>query len=220
MFTTDKRLLSPAQKGRYSSILGLYNTLPKSTRSHMERVSEYGVSFYSYLHEYNKELIDFEFGENFSTYAKDVFCFHDIGRSFIPIEIINKVSRLTDEEMMIIRNHTTYAIQAIESLYKNPFPDDIMMVMIKMALYHHEKYDGTGYPEKLSGDQIPFCARVCALVDTLDGITSWKPYKTKQIDKKTAAKIMEKDKGIQFDPWLYDRFLEWIEKDEKNKNEG
>ena len=219
MFTADRRLISPAQKGRYSSIMGLYDTLPKSTRSHMERVSTYGESFYNYLHTYNKELTDKEFGENFAEYAKDVFCYHDIGRSFIPIEIINKVSKLTDEEMEIIKNHTTYAIQAIESLYKNPFPDDIMMILIKTALYHHEKYDGTGYPEKLSKEQIPFCARVCALVDTLDGITSWKPYKTKQTDKRTAAKIMEKDKGKQFDPWLFDRFIEWIEMDEEKENQ-
>lgn len=219
MFTTDRRLISPAQKGRYSSILGLYDTLPKSTRGHMERVAIYGESFYNYLRLYDRELIDSQFGEDFPSYAKAVFCYHDIGRSFIPIEIINKVTKLTEEEMEIIRNHTTYAIQALESLYKYPFPDDIMMVLIKTALYHHEKYDGTGYPEKLKGEQIPFCARVCALVDTLDGITSWKPYKTKQLDKKTAAKIMEKDKGIQFDPWLFDRFIEWIEQDEEKENQ-
>lgn len=94
-----------------------------------------------------------------------------------------------------------------------------MLVLIKTALYHHEKYDGTGYPEGLKGEQIPFCARVCALVDTLDGITSWKPYKTRQIDEKTAAKIMEKDKGKQFDPWLFDRFIEWIEQDEEKENQ-
>ena len=219
MFTTDRRLVSPAQKGRYSSILGLYDTLPKSTCGHMERVSVYGESFYNYLRLYDRKLIDSQFGEDFVSYAREVFCYHDIGRSFIPIEIINKVTRLTDEEMEIIKNHTTYAIQAIESLYKYPFPEDIMLVLIKTALYHHEKYDGTGYPEGLKGEQIPFCARVCALVDTLDGITSWKPYKTRQIDEKTAAKIMEKDKGKQFDPWLFDRFIEWIEQDEEKENQ-
>lgn len=217
MFTTDRRLVSPAQKGRYSSIMGLYNTLPISARSHMERVAVYGEFFYKYLSEYDRTLTDREFGKNFGQYAKDVFCYHDIGRSFIPVEILNKVEKLTEDEIMIIKNHTTYAIQAFESLYKYPFPDEVMMILMKIALYHHEKYDGTGYPGNLKGEQIPFCARVCALVDTFDGITSWKPYKTKQIDKKTAAKIMEKDKGIQFDPWLFERFMEWIEKDEETQ---
>ncbi|MDE6698764.1 MAG: HD domain-containing protein [Lachnospiraceae bacterium] len=210
MFTKDRNLISPAQKGKYSSIKGLYSILPISTRGHMERVSEYGDSFYRYLRQTDAELIYREFGKEFPLYSKEVFCYHDIGRSFIPVSILNKVEKLTDEEMRIIKNHTTYAIQAIESIYQNPFPDEIMMTLFKISLYHHERYDGRGYPENLEGENIPFCARVCALVDTLDGITSWKPYRASQISKKVAVEIMERDRGSQFDPWLYDRFKEWI----------
>lgn len=215
MFTNDRRLVSPANKGKYSSIYALYSNLPQSARSHMERVAVYGDSFYRYLREVNKKLIDIEFGENFSEYSKEVFCLHDIGRSFIPVSIINKVEKLTDEEMMIIKNHTTYAVEAIDSLHIVPFPEDVMRVLYEMALYHHERVDGTGYPRGLANMDIPFCARVCALVDTLDGIVSWKPYKAKQVDKYLAVKIMSKDRGTQFDSWLFDKFAEWIKESEE-----
>lgn len=209
MFTKDRNLITPAQKGKYSSIQSLYSILPLSTREHMVRVGNYGDSFYRFLRSDSQKIIDEEFGEDFSKFSQEIFCLHDIGRCFIPISIINKVSRLTDEEMHIIRNHTTYAIQAIEETYVDPFPPDMMMLLYKIALYHHERYDGKGYPEGLIEDNIPFCTRVCALLDTFDGITSWKPYKAKQVTKSEAVEIMRKDRGTQFDPWLFDKFCEW-----------
>lgn len=220
MFTKDRNLISAAQKGKYSSIRGLYDILPVSTRAHMERVAKYGDSFYMFLRQHEPDRIDAEFGINFQLYSREVFCYHDIGRSFIPVSILNKVEKLTDEEVQIIRNHTTYAIQVMESIYKNPFPDEIMMTLFKMSLYHHERYDGKGYPEGLAGENIPFCARVCALVDTLDGITSWKPYKAKQVSMEVAAEIMSRDRGAQFDPWLFDRFKEWIEMNKYDEIKG
>lgn len=211
MFTKNREQVQAASKGKYSSIKGLYNILPISTRNHMDRVAKYGESFYRYLLEVNRDLMEREFGVSFEQYARDVFCYHDIGRSFIPVEILNKVEKLTDEEMQKIRNHTSYSIFAIEQTYVQPFPDQVMILLLKTALYHHERYDGKGYPKGLKEEEIPFCARVCALVDTLDGITSWKPYKAKQTTKEVAVMIMEKDRGTQFDPWLFDRFKEWIE---------
>ena len=176
----------------------------------MERVGVYGASFYEYLRERDVEHIDMEFGKDFHLYAREVFCLHDIGRSFIPVTIINKIEKLTEEEVLIIRNHTTYAIQAFESLYTSPFPEDIMLTLFKIALYHHERIDGKGYPEGLDGENIPYCARVCALVDTFDGITSWKPYRAGQITKEDALEIMKKDVGRQFEEKLFEQFSNWL----------
>ena len=94
----------------------------------------------------------------------------------------------------------------MDSIYKKPFNNAVMKHFMNVALYHHERWDGNGYPKGLKGEEIPYEARICAIADTYDGITSWKPYKKKQTSKEEAIEIITKESGRQFDPELVDLF--------------
>jgi putative two-component system response regulator len=180
--------------------------IPRETREHMERVGSYSEKIFRYLYAEQPEMIEEEFGENFLAYSEEVFRYHDIGRFFIPISVLNKVEKLTDEEFQLIKNHTVNAIPAIESIYKKPFPADVMKQLVNIAVYHHERWDGGGYPEGRKEKEIPLGARICAIADTYDGITAWKPYKKKQTTMDEAVLIITKESGKQFEPHLVDVF--------------
>lgn len=210
MFTKDKMQVCSTRIGYFPTINYLYSMIPRETREHMERVGRYSEVLFRALYEESSELLKKEFGENFLVYSEDVFKYHDIGKFFTPISILNKVEKLTDEEFKIIKDHTVNAVPAIKSIYKKPYQRDVMAQLIKIAVYHHEKWNGDGYPRGLKGTEIPLGARICAIADTYDGITSWKPYKKKQTTKDEAVSIIAKESGKQFDPHLVDVFCSCI----------
>ena len=77
----------------------------------------------------------------------------------------------------------------------------------EIAVYHHERFDGTGYPRQLRGEDIPLGARICAIADAYDGIVSWKPYKKKQTTIEEAVEIIKSEAGKQFQPELVEVFV-------------
>lgn len=212
MFTNEKTKISSSHTGYFPTINCLYSMIPRETREHMERVGRYSEVLFKALYEKDPYLIKEEFGENFLVCSREVFKYHDIGRFFIPISVLNKVEKLTDAEFQIIKNHTVNAIPAIEGVYKKPYPHEIMVQLLSIAVYHHEKWDGSGYPEGMKEKDIPLGARICAIADTYDGITSWKPYKKKQVTWEEAILIIAGESGRQFDPYLVDVFCSCISK--------
>ncbi len=180
--------------------------IPRETRLHMERVGRYSQIMFHFLYRMNPTIVEKEMIIENMDDIELLFRYHDIGRFFIPISILNKVERLTDEEFQIIKDHAMNAISAIESIYKKPFSDESMMEWMNIAVYHHERWDGTGYPEGKKEKEIPLSARICAIADTYDGITSWKPYKRQQTTRDEAIEIIRKEAGKQFDPYLVDVF--------------
>lgn len=206
MFTNDRNKIVSSLMGYYPTIHSLYSMIPRETREHMERVGRYSQILFRQLEYESPELVVRELGENFSKYSEDIFRYHDIGRIYIPFAVLNKVEKLTDEEFQLIRDHAVNAIPAMDSIYKKPFPHDMMIQMFNVAVYHHERWDGGGYPVGKSGEEIPLGARLCAVADTYDGITSWKPYKKKQTTREEATAIIEKESGKQFDPYMVDIF--------------
>jgi diguanylate cyclase (GGDEF)-like protein len=125
--------------------------------------------------------------------------FHDIGKISIPDEILKKSGRLTDDEFDIIKTHTTngYKILRAADEYSN---------LAEYALYHHEHYDGSGYPEGLIGEEIPLFARIIGIADAYEAMTADRPYR-KALSHETAIKELEKHKGTQFDPTIVDAFI-------------
>jgi putative nucleotidyltransferase with HDIG domain len=116
---------------------------------------------------------------------------HDIGKLETPREVLNKPGRLTDEEFAVIKRHPVDGAKMAERLGD---PEITAMVM-----HHHERLDGTGYPDRLAGEQIPLGARIIAVADTFDAITSKRPYRGASNHKKGMA-ILIKEAGTQLDP--------------------
>ena len=131
---------------------------------------------------------------------------HDIGRHYIPIDLYNKVEKLSKEEVEEIRKHTVYALRAEKSVYFPFFPDEIMPHFRDVATMHHERYDGKGYPYGKKGSEIPFLARVCAIADAYDGMVSWKPYRD-SLSKDEAVERLLAESGRQFQPELVECFV-------------
>jgi len=124
---------------------------------------------------------------------------HDVGKIGIPECILRKASSLTEREKGILQEHPLLGYEMIEEF-------DFLRKAAHVVLYHHERYDGGGYSFGLVGEEIPLEARIFALADTLDAITSDRPYrKGKSFEE--ALKEMEKCRGSQFDPVLLDTFL-------------
>lgn len=127
--------------------------------------------------------------------------FHDLGKCRISQEIINKPGKLTEEERTEIQKHSGYGWQIATEI---DMPADVAQII----LYHHENYDGSGYPHGLTGNRIPYHARILRILDCYDALISDRPYRAK-ISVIDALKTIERE-GDYFDPQLLSCFKEFI----------
>lgn len=125
---------------------------------------------------------------------------HDIGKIVIPDEVLNKPGRLTDEEFAIMKNHTLVGAKMLDDL---PFYQDepLIRTAYEICRWHHERYDGRGYPDGLKGDEIPLSAQIVALADVYDALTSERVYKKAFSHEKAINMILNGECG-QFNPLL------------------
>jgi putative nucleotidyltransferase with HDIG domain len=124
---------------------------------------------------------------------------HDVGKVTVPAEILHKVGPLTAEEEEMMRRHPRHGYQLVRDLvFLGPALD--------VVLSHHERWDGRGYPNGLAGESIPFAARVFAVADTYDAITSDRPYRRARGHREAVAEL-KRVAGTQLDPRLVDTFL-------------
>ena len=140
---------------------------------------------------------------------------HDIGKIKISDQLLNKPGRLTPEEYEIMKKHSAYGADIIKRTMWDT-DEDYLRTAYNLTLYHHERWDGTGYPEGLAGEAIPLEARIMALADVYDALISERPYK-KAFSEDEARRIIAEGRGSQFDPYLTDLFLEGLSKTELNK---
>ena len=137
---------------------------------------------------------------------------HDVGKGGIPDRILLKPGKLTPEEFETIKTHTTLGRDAIAHAWPRMGMDVPFLDLAReMAYSHQEKFDGTGYPQGLSGDDIPLSARIMAVADVYDALIAHKPWR-KRIDRDAAREIMIEGRASHFDPDVLDAFLE-IEQD-------
>lgn len=129
---------------------------------------------------------------------------HDIGKIGIPDRILNKPGRLTDEEYEVMKSHVTIGAKALENV-EFPWPH-----VIDCIKYHHERWDGSGYPEGLKGEEIPLPARIIAVADVFDALVTKRPYKP-PLPPYKAIEIIQNSKGKHFDPQVVDAFLEIVD---------
>jgi putative two-component system response regulator len=126
---------------------------------------------------------------------------HDIGKIGIPDHILRKPGPLNDDEWRIMRAHTTIGADII-----GEHPSGVLHLAGHIALQHHEKFDGSGYPQRLAGEQIELAARIVAIADVFDALTSVRPYKAAWPSEQAFAHLLEQ-RGKHFDPLLVDLFL-------------
>jgi putative two-component system response regulator len=130
---------------------------------------------------------------------------HDVGKITISDLILNKPAKLTDEEFRIIKTHAAEGERIIDEIMDKTDDDGFLMHAKMFAGYHHEKWNGTGYPNNLSGTDIPLEGRIMAIADVYDALVSARPYK-KPFTHEKAVEIMINDSGTHFDPTLIDVF--------------
>jgi len=128
---------------------------------------------------------------------------HDIGKMGIPDSILQKPGKLTDDEWEIMRQHPVYAFNSLSGI-------EFLKPALEIPHYHHERWDGSGYPQGLKGEEIPLAARIFAIVDVWDALRSDRPYRQAWSDEKILIHISEQS-GKHFDPQVVDAFLKIIE---------
>jgi adenylate cyclase len=193
---------------RIATILGLAKLAEyrdNDTGMHLERMREYSRMLTVGLanHPKYKEYITQE-------YIDDIFLsaiLHDIGKVGIPDSILLKPGKLEFEEFDIMKGHSGIGGDAISTVADQVKIRSFLTLGRDIAYYHHEKWNGAGYPHKLVGEKIPLSARIIAVADVYDALTSVRPYK-KAFPHQKAREIIESDKGTHFDPDLVDIFLD------------
>ena len=132
---------------------------------------------------------------------------HDVGKINIPDGVLNKPGKLTDEEYEIMKTHTTAGKKIMEKAISTVHGENYLKEARNMAAYHHERWDGKGYPEGLHGEVIPLSARIMAVADVFDALSSPRVYKP-AFSLEKALNILTEGKGTQFDPKCIEVFME------------
>lgn len=180
-----RRLYDSLEHGYLETIVALANSIDSKdsyTRGHSQRVSDLSVEIGREMGLSELELKQLRYGG----------ILHDIGKIGIIDSILCKQSRLTDEEMAVMREHPAIGDQIIK-------PVSFLEPVRTCVRHHHERWDGTGYPDKLKGEDIPLVARIVACADTFDACTSTRPYQ-KAMPLEKAVEILENLSGKQLDP--------------------
>lgn len=164
----------------------------KETEGHTLRVTDLTLALAKNMNVRESELIHIRRGA----------LLHDIGKMGIPDSILQKPGKLTDKERRIIEKHPVYAYNLI-----SPIP--YLQPALDIPYCHHEKWDGTGYPRKLKGKKIPFAARLFAVVDVYDALTSNRPYR-KSWSKEETLEYIQSESGTHFDPDVVQAFIQMI----------
>jgi HD-GYP domain-containing protein (c-di-GMP phosphodiesterase class II) len=164
----------------------------RDTEGHTQRVTEMT----------ERLAIAFDIDESQRVHIRRGAILHDIGKMGIPDSILLKEGELSPEEWKIIRQHPTMAMDMLSKIaYLKPALD--------IPYCHHEKWDGTGYPRGLKGEQIPLAARIFAVVDVFDALTSDRPYRHAWVPQQ-ALEYIQSERGKYFDPEVVDVFMKLI----------
>ncbi|RKN86725.1 HD-GYP domain-containing protein [Paenibacillus ginsengarvi] len=179
------------------------------TRGHSERVAHFSLLLAKRLNQYTEEEMKAYY------YA---CLLHDIGKVNIPDHILTKPSTLSQQEYEIIQTHPVVGVNAIKHI-------DGLQDSISVVLHHHERWDGRGYPSGLKGEQIPYLARITAVADAFDAMTSKRSYRDALTVDEAYKRIVE-GRGTQFDPQVvqlfievYPEFVQYVKEEQKRLND-
>lgn len=180
------------EKVSLNSIMVIANTIDAKdayTSGHSMRVAQCSAAIANKLNWEEKDVQNIHY----------IALLHDIGKIGVPDAILNKPGKLSLEEFEVIKKHPVIGNDILKDIH-------VIKSVAEGALYHHERYDGHGYPFGLSGEKIPYCARIIGIADAYDAMTSNRIYRRK-LNRDNVIKEFEDGRGTQFDPQLTDLFL-------------
>lgn len=176
-------------------MIGLANVIDAKsqyTREHSDRVAQRAKVFARYLNLSDHECESIAFGAKL----------HDVGKVAVPDAILNSTGALSPEEREIMQRHPSDGARMLR-------PVEVLADIIPIVERHHENWDGTGYPGRMRGEEIPFGARLVKLIDYFDAITSIRPYRSPMSDEE-ACKVLLSEAGRQLDPELTEQFVSMV----------
>jgi PAS domain S-box-containing protein len=203
-----KETIASLKKTQSAAIMGfakLTEYRDKSTGKHLERIREYTRVLAAKLRDlpqYRDYITD--------DYLEDIYIsaiLHDVGKVGIEDQILLKNGPLSEEEFKKIREHVVLGGEALRDVERQMQQESFLTIGKEIAYYHHERWDGKGYPEGRKGQEIPLSARIVALVDVYDALTSRRPYK-EAIAHEEAVEMIRQERGKHFDPQIVDIFVE------------
>jgi len=197
------REISDSQLATINALAKLAESRDDDTGQHVERTRIFCIILAEKLRETSRYTgsIDAAYLENIYHAAP----LHDIGKVGIPDNILLKPGKLTPEEFEIIKTHTVIGANTLQ-IARSKYPRNALINMgIAIARFHHEKWDGSGYPDGLAGEAIPLAARIVAVADVYDALRSKRPYKDAFTHEKSYA-IIREGSGSHFDPALVEAF--------------
>ena len=186
-------------------VVGMANMVEnrdENTGGHIKRTSGIVKILVDTIIQYDLFMNDEDYFQNIVKAAP----MHDLGKITITDTILRKPGRLTPEEFEIMKTHATKSAELVEEILQDAEEKDFVEIAKNVAKHHHERWDGSGYPDKLKGEEIPFEARIMAVADVYDALVSKRCYK-EAMSFEDAAKIMLESMGNHFDPKLKEVFL-------------
>jgi len=161
---------------------------------------------------YHNDRLQLGLSSELTMHIANASILHDVGKSGVPEGILYKPGKLTDYERKIVELHSHIGADIVEKIYSD-FNDSLftaeLLISKNIVLYHHEKWNGTGYPMGLAGKEIPIEAQIVSIVDVYDALTSARPYKEKWSSERALHHIRN-EKGKHFNPDIADSFLEMM----------
>ena len=193
------------QDGLIITMADMVENRDSDTGAHIQKTAAYVKIIVEGLKKkgYYAEKIDLKFMSDVVRSAP----LHDVGKINIPDEVLNKPGKLTEEEYEIMKTHTTAGRKIMEKAISTVEGENYLKEARNMAAYHHERWDGKGYPEGLHGEVIPLSARIMAVADVFDALTSPRVYKP-AFPLEKALSMIQEGAGTQFDPKCVEVFME------------
>ena len=200
----NQEIISKMQEHIISGMANLIENRDMDTGEHISRTSAYvkKIAENAQKEGVYADKLDPHFIALMSTLAP----MHDIGKIIVPDRILKKPGRLTPEERTQMEKHASVGGEVVKEVLSGITNEEYINVASDIATYHHERWDGTGYPKGLKGEEIPLSARIMALADVFDALVSERCYK-EAMTPSEAFKVIEEEAGTHFDPMLAQVFL-------------
>lgn len=192
--------LRKSRRAIVTALATLADHRDNETGQHVLRISEYTVVIARHIQDQFDEIDD-----KWIERLRLASMLHDIGKVGVPDAILRKPGKLTDEEFNVIKSHPGFGADTLIQVHHEVENDPLIQMAVEISLYHHERWDGTGYPVGLSGEEIPLSARITAVADVFDALMSPRVYKPAMPIDQVRTIILE-SAGSHFDPIIVEAF--------------